>query len=123
MKNYSKGYRAERAMVHELSRRGYVAIRAPHSGSIGVASPDIVAAKDGKMIVMECKSREGAFTVPPEQLDELKKWRDVAKASAYIAWKINRKGWTFLPLEDVINNNGNIGKRFGSEKGIGIDDI
>ncbi|MBI4019177.1 MAG: hypothetical protein HY364_02890 [Candidatus Aenigmarchaeota archaeon] len=123
MRNYAKGYRAERDMVHELARRGFVAIRAPHSGSIGLASPDVIAAKNGKLIVLECKSREEAFTVPPEQLEELKKWQEVAPAHAYIAWKLNRKGWTFLRLDDVAANAGHIGKKFAEEKGITIEDI
>ncbi len=123
MHRYSKGYRAERNIVHELARRGYMVIRAPHSGSINLASPDVIAAKDGRLIVLECKSREEAFTMEKEQMEEMAKWRDVAHASAYVAWKINRKGWTFLKLEDVIANNGHIGKKFAEEKGMGIDDI
>ena len=98
-------------------------IRAPHSGSIGLASPDVIAAKDGKLIVLECKSREEAFTVPPEQLEELKNWQEVAPAHAYIAWKLNRRGWTFLRLDDVAANAGHVGKKFAEEKGITIEDI
>ena len=123
MRNYAKGYRAERDIVHELARRGYMVIRAPHSGSISLASPDVIAAKDGKLIVLECKSREEAFTVPAEQLEELRKWRDVAPAHAYIAWKLNRKGWRFLRLADVEGNGGHVGKKFAEEKGIPIEAI
>jgi Holliday junction resolvase len=120
---YAKGYSAEREMLHTLAGMGYMVMRAPHSGSINLASPDIIAAKHGKLLVIECKSRKAAFSVPIEQLDELKEWRDKAGATAYVAWKISRRGWTFLKLDDVYANKGNIGKKFAKEKGIKIDDI
>ncbi len=123
VRSYAKGYSAERELVHTLSKIGYMVIRAPRSGSINLASPDIIAAKHGKLLVIECKSRKGAFSVPIEQLDELKEWRDKAGATAYVAWKISRKGWTFLRLDDVYANRGNVGKKFAAEKGLPIESI
>ena len=120
---YAKGYRAERNLVHKLSGMGYMVVRTPRSGSINLASPDIIAARNGRLIVIECKSREGAFTVPPEQLDELKEWETKAGAVPYIAWKISRKDWIFLTLETVQKNSGNVGKKFAEENGIGIDEL
>lgn len=122
-RSYAKGYRAENEMVHTLSKMGYMVIRAPRSGRIDLPSPDIIAAKHGKLLVIECKSRNGAFTVPLDQLDQLREWRDKAGAHAYVGWKISRKGWTFLHLDDVYANNGNVGKKFAAEKGVGIDAI
>ncbi|MBI4895162.1 MAG: hypothetical protein HY831_01585 [Candidatus Aenigmarchaeota archaeon] len=119
--SYRKGYIAELSLTHKLASMGYMAIRAPRSGRIGLPSPDIVAAKVGKLIVIECKSRAAAFTVEKEQLQELLDWQEKAGASAYIAWKIARKGWTFLHLKDVIDNKGNIGKKFAQEKGFSIE--
>ena len=123
VKQYMKGYRAERSLVHELSKKGFMVVRTPHSGSMNIASPDIIAAKGGKLFVIECKSREDAFTVQKEQLDEMRQWVDKAGAEAYIGWKISRRGWSFLKLDDVAGNNGNIGKKFAREKGIPIDSI
>ena len=120
---YAKGYRAERTLVHELSRMGYMVVRTPRSGRINLASPDVIAAKNGTLIVIECKSRAEAFTVPQDQLSELKEWETKAWAKAYIGWKISRKGWFFLKLADVVSNNGNVGKRFVSEKAISINEI
>lgn len=121
--SYSKGYRGERELVHTLSKMGYMTIRAPRSGRINLASPDIIAAKDGRLLVIECKSRKSAFTVPREQLAELEEWVTKARAVAYIGCKISRKGWKFLRLEDVIENRGNVGKKFIEEKGILIEAI
>lgn len=122
VKKYAKGYRAERSLVHILHEKKYAVVRTPRSGRIGLPSPDIIAVKGGRILVFECKSRESAFKIPLEQLNELKVW-EKAGAKAYIAWKIARKGWLFLRLVDVFKNNGNIGKKFLERKGIGIDEL
>ncbi len=121
--SYAKGYYAERELVHALSGMGYMTIRAPRSGRIDLPSPDIIAVKDGRVMVFEVKFRASAFTVPKEQLAELVEWKEKAGAIAYIGCKISRKGWKFLHLSDVIANNGNIGKKFIEEKGISIDQL
>ncbi len=121
--SYSKGYRSERELIHMLSKMGYMTIRAPRSGRIGLDSPDVIAAKDGRLLVIECKSRMSAFTIPMEQLAELEAWVNKAKATAYIGCKLHRKGWKFLKYEDVLANSGRIGKKFIEEKGISIDAI
>ncbi len=121
--SYAKGYRAEWQLTHKLSEMGYMVVRTPRSGRIGLASPDIIAAKGGRLIVIECKSRKAAFTISIEQLDELKQWREKAGAIAYIGWKMSRKGWKFLHLDKVYENKGNVGKKFAEEHGIEIDKI
>ena len=121
VRSYAKGYVAELQLTHLLSKMGYMTIRAPRSGRIGLDSPDVIAAKDGRLLVIECKSRMSAFTIPPEQLKELESWVTKAKAIAYIGCKIHRKGWSFLKYEDVVANKGHIGKKFIAEKGISIE--
>jgi len=121
--SYAKGYSAERELVHTLSGMGYMTIRAPRSGRIGLPSPDVIAAKGGRLIVFEVKFRESAFTVSSDQLQELVQWKEKAGAITYIACKISRKGWKFIPLDVVIANNGNIGKKFIQDKGIPIEEI
>ena len=123
VRTYRKGYVAELALTHELAKLGFMTIRTPRSGRIGLASPDIIAAKHEKLIVIECKSRKNAFTVQKEQLDELQEWVHKAGAHAYIAWRLPRKGWIFLDLNVVVKNNGNIGKKFAEEHGKGIDNL
>ena len=121
--SYAKGYAAERELTHELYSRGYAVLRAPHSGSISIASPDIVAIKNGKVFVIECKSHKKAFTVDMSQLQELQEWEKRAGAIAYVAWKISHKGWHFLKLNDVIENRGNVGFRFLDGRAMKIDDV
>ena len=121
--SYAKGYMAEWKLTHILAGRGYMVMRAPRSGRIGLACPDIIAAKDGKLIVLEVKSRAEAFQISMEQLTDLKKWEDVGGAKAYIVWKVSRRGWFFFHLKDVVDNKGNMGKKFLEAKGFGIDKI
>src|SRR3989339_1743013 len=121
MRNYAKGYKAENEMLHLLYSRGWAVIRAPRSGRVGIPTPDIIAVKGGKIIAIECKSRASAFTVEKEQLEQLDDWELRAGASAYIGWKIVRKGWSFLKLKDVKENKGNVGKKFTEANGITIE--
>ena len=123
VKKYAKGYRGERELVYLLSKLGFMVIRTPRSGRISLASPDIIAAKRGKLVVIECKSRNEAFSVDGDQLVELEQWQNRAGALPYIAWKLPRREWIFLHLSDVRKNNGNVGKKFAEEHGITIDKI
>ena len=123
VKRYFKGYLAEWQLTHKLSEMGFMVVRTPRSGRINLASPDIIAAKNSRLIVIECKSRKSGFKVPPEQLDELREWKVKARAKAYIGWKVARRGWFFLKLNDVIKNGGNIGKKFLEKKAIGIEKL
>ncbi len=121
VKKYAKGYRAERNLLHTLSKIGYMVMRAPHSGSTNLASPDIIAVKNGRVIVIECKAREEAFKVEEDQLLQLKQWEEIGGAVPYIAWKVSREDWKFMHLRHVTENGGNIGKKFAEKSGIGID--
>ena len=120
--SYRKGYAKELSLVHTLAGLGYMAVRMPRSGRINLPSPDIIALKDGRTIVIECKAREEAFKIEAAQLQELKQWQD-AGAKALIAWKLSRKEWVFLHLKDVLDNEGRIGKNFASAKGFKLADI
>ncbi|MEM7816302.1 MAG: Holliday junction resolvase Hjc [Candidatus Aenigmatarchaeota archaeon] len=120
---YMKGYLGERELLYKLYDKGYVVLRSPRSGRIGLPTPDIVAIKKSKVYAIECKSRNIAFVVPKEQLNQLKEWVEKAGARAYIAWKIPRKGWKFISLEDAIKNNGRISNRFCNLVGKNFEDI
>jgi Holliday junction resolvase len=123
MQSYAKGYRAENELQHTLYGKGWAVLRAPKSGRIGIAAPDLVAIRDGKVIVIECKSRAGAFTVEAEQIEQLKEWQRRAGAVAYVGWKVSRKGWFFFALDDVVANGGHLGKKVLAEKGISLEKI
>ncbi len=121
--SYAKGYSAERELVHTMAKLGYMTIRAPRSGRINLPSPDVIAVKDGKVLIFEVKFRASAFKIEQEQLDELIAWKEKAGAITYVACKISRKGWKFLHLHDVLANKGNIGKKFLEAKGISLESV
>ena len=123
MSSYTKGYSAELELLHTLYDRGWAVLRAPRSGRVGVAAPDLVAIKNSRVIVIECKSRVGAFTVEADQIGQLKEWQKRTGADAYVGWKVSRKGWFFFTVEDVIANGGHLGKKFLTEKAILIDKV
>lgn len=123
MRSYAKGYKAEIELLHMLYKRGWAVLRAPRSGRIGVAAPDLVAIKGGKVVVIECKSRAEAFSVEAEQIEQLREWQRRAGAAAYIGWKVSRGGWFFFSVDDVASNGGHLGKKFLQEKGISLDAV
>ena len=101
----SRGYRAERDLVIRLWRLGFAVLRAPASGAkIKRADyPDIVAIKHGKVAVFEVKSRRELSTIyiEEEQLRKLKTFTERAGGKAYIAVKIPRIEWKFIPIEKL----------------------
>ncbi len=123
MKTYRKGYMAENQLVHILYERGWAVMRAPRSGKISIPSPDIVAIKGGRVVIIEVKSRSAGFQIRKEQLDEMREWVLRSGGEGYVALKLPYKGWRFLKLDDVINNKGNVGKAFLEEKYLELEDV
>ena len=123
MKTYRKGYIAENQLVHILYDRGWAVLRAPRSGRISIPSPDIVAMKRGRILIIEVKSRNAGFQMRKEQIDEMEEYITRSGGEGYVAIKIPRVGWKFLKFSDVADNNGNIGKKFLEEKFLELDEI
>ncbi len=123
MKTYRKGYMAENQLVHILYERGWAVMRAPRSGKISIPSPDIVAIKGGRVVIIEVKSRSAGFQIRKEQLDEMREWVLRSGGEGYVALKLPYKGWRFLKLDDVAANGGNVGKKFLSEKSVDMNAI
>lgn len=117
VKTYRKGYRGELELVHLLAKHGWLVLRSPRSGRIRLPSPDIVAVKNGKVLALECKVREEAFSIPKEQVEQLAAWEKRGGAHAFIAWKIPRREWRFFKIMDVKRNNYKLNKRL-FKKGI-----
>jgi len=112
-----KGYRAELELVHELAKRGFVAIRSPRSGRISLPSPDVIAAKNGRIFAFECKFKETSFVVDKRELEQLKSWEQIGGARCFIAWKRKRKAWCLIPLDRVLEENGKVNLRLAEEYG------
>ncbi|MCS7099263.1 MAG: Holliday junction resolvase Hjc [Sulfolobales archaeon] len=99
----SRGYRAERELVAQLWRRGFAVMRAPASGSKVKRAhyPDVVAIKNGRVAVFEVKSRskEGNIYIEEEQIAKLVEFAARAGGKAFVAVKLPRQDWAFVPVE------------------------
>ncbi|MEM3290530.1 MAG: Holliday junction resolvase Hjc [Candidatus Micrarchaeaceae archaeon] len=98
----------ERKIVSLFRDQGFAVIRAPASGSKSKQPlPDIVALKDGKIIVIEVKSRvhDKNVYISKEQYDGILRFAQVAGAKAYVAVK-NPDGLHFVNLEELEKTRG-----------------
>jgi holliday junction resolvase Hjr len=102
MSQKSKGTNAERELIHALWAKECPAIRVAGSGSNHYPSPDIVAGKIGRILVIECKSaKSSAVYIPKEEIEELKEFAKKFGAEPWIAIRFKRKEWYFLTPEDM----------------------
>jgi Holliday junction resolvase len=102
VKSRSKGYRAERELVHILWKLGFAVMRAPASGArIRKAEyPDVVAIMKGRVAVFEVKSRTkpSGLYIESEQIKKLLDFAERAGGIPYIAIKIPHKEWRFIKV-------------------------
>ncbi|RME80115.1 MAG: hypothetical protein D6769_00400 [Methanobacteriota archaeon] len=99
-----RGSRVERELLHFLEKKGYFVVRAAGSGHLG--APDILAFKLGRYLGFEVKSstlEELRFS--REQLERMEEWQKGTGIAMYVAWKIPRKGFKFLPLSYLRKSN------------------
>ncbi len=91
------GIRVERELAHLLEKHGFFIVRSAGSGHMN--SPDVLAFKLGKYLAFEVKSYSSdELRFSREQLDNLEKWRKGTGIDIFVAWKIPREGFFFLPL-------------------------
>ncbi|MGC8662338.1 MAG: Holliday junction resolvase Hjc [Candidatus Micrarchaeia archaeon] len=97
MNRYVKGARGERELLSKFAELGYSVIRSAGSG-VNSISPDIIAIKNGYGFAFECKAWESSVAIEKEKFSVLKKWEDNSGLKVFIAWRMNGKGWFFVPI-------------------------
>lgn len=96
---YQKGANFERKLVNEFWANGFTAIRAAGSGSAPQPVPDIIAIKDSRVIILECKTTgKETFRLDKMDVEKLNLFRERADCEAYIAVKFDREKPKFFPL-------------------------
>jgi len=97
-KLYLKGCVFERTVKAKLEEDGWTVIR-----SAGSKKPDLVAAKDRKVIVIECKSTKGSIVYLDEkEVDNLEKTAQQFGAECLFAIKhVKNKNWFIVALENL----------------------
>ncbi len=96
---YKKGANAERELAKMLKEMGFGVIRAAKSGG-KISTPDVVAAKKGKILAIECKTWNRKPSLKKEEMKELLEWAKRAGAQAILAWR-KRGKWFFYELKKV----------------------
>ncbi len=86
-KKYMKGYRFEREVKDKLEKEGWFVIR-----SAGSKKPDLIAAKNKKVVVIECKvSKNPVLYLQKEEVEKLRNVASNFNADAMYAVKYRRK--------------------------------
>ncbi|NPA38597.1 MAG: hypothetical protein GXN99_02260 [Candidatus Nanohaloarchaeota archaeon] len=99
-KKYMKGYRFEREVKEKLEKDGWYVIR-----SAGSKKPDLIAAKDKKVVVIECKvTKTPQLYLQKEEVEVLKAVASNFNADAMYAVKYKRKVHFFF-IENLREKN------------------
>jgi Holliday junction resolvase len=102
MSRYSRGADFERKLVTEFWGRGWAAVRAAGSGTRREPVPDVVAVKDGRVIVVECKTtHKDRLSLKPAILS-LAEFTSVAGGDAYIAIRFFRQQPRFYSIKNLL---------------------
>jgi len=124
MNRYVKGARGERELLAKFAELGYSVMRSAGSG-INSISPDIIAIKSGKGFAFECKAWETSIAIEPAKYNVLKEWENNTGLKTFIAWRMNNKGWFFIPISKLrqAEKSYRISKREAFEYGMSIEQI
>lgn len=99
------GKAAEHQLRRRLERAGWSVLRAPASGArSNTAVPDIVAMKQGRILVFEVKLRDKPRSIYIEEYkyEGVKKYAENAGAKAFLAVKIRgEEDFRVLPWEEA----------------------
>lgn len=97
----SKGSKAERDLINILWGSGYAAIRAAGSGIQRFPSPDILAGKKGRVLVIEVKStKSDSKYIDGQQIEELKNFSLNFGGVGLVACKFGAD-WKFFSLDKL----------------------
>jgi Holliday junction resolvase len=99
---YRRGADFERALVTEFWRRGWAAVRAAGSGTRREPVPDIIAVKDGHVIVVECKATRRDRLSLKTAIKQLEEFTNVSGGQGYIAIRFFRKKPRFYSIKELM---------------------
>ena len=126
MKPKSKASRLENELANFLWSQGFAVVRGPSSGA-GVTkryAPDLVAIKDGKILVIEVKSKvkDSPLYINSSQILGLEEFAKRSSGIPIIAYKSNRNNFKFHFL-DKLELTGNSFKIEKPEDGLDYESL
>jgi holliday junction resolvase Hjr len=99
MSTKSKGSNGERELIHKFWANGFAAIRSAGSGSMKYPSPDILAAKNDRILAIECKvTKNQNKYLERSEIEELIQFSKIFNAEPLIAVKFKGFDWFFLKI-------------------------
>jgi Holliday junction resolvase len=102
MHRKAKGLNAERSIVSKFWDCGWAAVRVAGSGASRFPNPDVLAAKIGRKLAIECKTTKSIKKYfLEEEIKQLKDFSQKFGAEPWIAIKFNSMPWYFVSLEDL----------------------
>ncbi|MGB9732918.1 MAG: Holliday junction resolvase Hjc [Candidatus Micrarchaeia archaeon] len=122
MNRYVKGARGERELLSKFAELGFSVMRSAGSG-VNSISPDIIAVKSGRGFAFECKAWESSVAIEPEKYNVLKGWEANTGFKTFIAWRMNGKGWFFIPISKLrqTEKSYRISKKEAFENGLSFE--
>ena len=103
MSVYNRGADFERKLLAMFWERGWAAVRAAGSGTRPEPVPDIIAAKDGRLIIVECKSTKADRLSLKPAIEQLARFYEISGGSAYMALRFFRKKPRFYELSGLLD--------------------
>jgi len=80
---YRRGYNFERRVIRDLESKGYFVARQARS-----SFPDLIAIKDGEVLLIECKVRGYLSKKERERIEQIKA---ITKAKFLVARRVKRR--------------------------------
>lgn len=121
MSQKTKGSNAERELIHKFWANGFGAIRSAGSGSMKYPSPDILVAKNGRVIAIECKVTQNLYKYfEKREINDLKEFSKFFNAEPYVAVKFKGEGWFFLRIDRLKEKGKSFMIDLELAKGVGV---
>ncbi len=95
---YKKGYKFERELKLKLESDGWSVIR-----SGGSKKPDLVCARNGKILIIECKSTASDIIyLEKEEVLHLEKVAEAFGGECAYCVKRDNSGWRLVPITELV---------------------
>ena len=98
MSVYNGGADFERKLLLMFWEKGWAAVRAAGSGTRAEPVPDIIAASNGRVIIVECKSTKADRLSLKPAIEQLARFHKISGGSAYMALRFFRQRPRFYEL-------------------------
>jgi len=126
MSHKSVGTKGERDILKMFWDNGWAAVRTPGSCSARFPSPDIIAGKKDRRMVIEAKiTKENKKYFEEKEIRELKYFGNLFGAEIWVAIRFKGENWFFINIEDLIfsGKSYSIDKENAKMKGLLFEEI